>query len=169
MATAHTVIDGGVLAPPSYALHEPARIEEAALEVHTVPRPAPAPPTETPPSDRRSRGPAVNRVALLGRLTTDPVLRFTPAGLAVCNLRIATNERDEPEYHDCVAWRELAQLCAEHLTRGRLIYVEGRLHSHTWEAQDGSTRRSVEVAADEIQFLSPRPSTASSVIETDTD
>jgi single-strand DNA-binding protein len=98
-------------------------------------------------------------VVLVGRLTAEPELRFTPAGVAVCNLRLATNERDEPEYHDLVVWRELAQICAAHLSKGRLIYVEGRLHSHTWQAQDGSTRRSVEVAADEIQFLAPKPMT----------
>lgn len=127
-----------------------------------MPRPATVSSTETSSPDRRSRGPAVNRVVLLGRLTADPVLRFTPAGVAVCNLRVATNERDEPEYHDVVAWRELAQLCAEHLGKGRLIYVTGRLHGHSWEAQDGATRRSVEVAADEIRFLSPKAPTESS-------
>jgi single-strand DNA-binding protein len=109
------------------------------------------------PTGSRSRGPAVNRVTLLGRLTADPVLRFTSSGVAVSNIRLVTNDRDEPEYHDLVLWRQLAELAAKYLAKGRLVYVEGHLHGRTWAAEDGTTRRSVEIVAENAQFLNARP------------
>ena len=117
----------------------------------------PAAPQEEAQPRSRSRGPAVNRVILVGRLTADPVLRFTSSGLPVASVRLVTNDREEPEYHDLVLWRQLAELAAKYLAKGRLVYVEGHLHGRTWAAEDGTTRRSVEIVGENVQFLSSRP------------
>src|SRR3984893_6878894 len=89
---------------------------------------------------------SLNRVMLIGRLTRDPELRYTPSGTPVCNLAIATNrwgsdasgERKEfTDYHDVVVWnqgnRKLAELCSQYLQKGRLVYVEGRMQTRSWD------------------------------------
>src|SRR3982074_2705621 len=93
---------------------------------------------------RKSRGPAVNRVILVGRLAADPELSHMPSGSAVSQLRLATNEGEQPEFHQLRAWGKLAEFAGSYLKKGRLLYVEGRLHWATWQAPDGSTRRSRE-------------------------
>jgi single-strand DNA-binding protein len=116
---------------------------------------------------------SLNRVMLIGRLTRDPELRYTPSGTAVCNLALATNrygsdpatgERKEfTDYHDVVVWnqgtRKLAETTAQYLQKGRLIYVEGRLQTRSWDdAQSGQKRYKTEVNANDVQFLdSNRP------------
>jgi single-strand DNA-binding protein len=118
---------------------------------------------------------SLNRVMLIGRLTRDPELRYTPSGTAVCNLAIATNrygqdqsgERKEfTDYHDVVAWnqgnRKLAELCSQYLQKGRLVYVEGRLQTRSWDdAQSGQKRYRTEVNASDVQFLDSRTDGAS--------
>src|ERR1700730_10238839 len=113
---------------------------------------------------------SLNKVMLIGRLTRDPELRCTPSGTAVCNLAIATNrygqdqsgERKEfTDYHDVVAWnqgnRKLAELCSQYLQKGRLVYVEGRLQTRSWDdAQSGQKRYRTEVNANDVQFLDSR-------------
>jgi single-strand DNA-binding protein len=106
---------------------------------------------------RKSRGPAVNRVILVGRLASDPELHYTPSGSAVAQLRLATNEGEEPEFHSLSAWSQLAEFAGEYLKKGRLLYVEGRLHWSTWQAADGSSRRSCEVRVSNLQVLDQRP------------
>jgi single-strand DNA-binding protein len=111
---------------------------------------------------------SLNRVMLIGRLTRDPELRYTPSGTAVCNLALATNrygsdpttgERKEfTDYHDVVVWnqgtRKLAETTAQYLQKGRLIYVEGRLQTRSWDdAQSGQKRYKTEVNANDVQFL----------------
>jgi single-strand DNA-binding protein len=81
-----------------------------------------------PDEGRKSRGPAVNRVILVGRLASDPELRYTPSGSAVAQLRLATNEGEEPQFHQLSAWGKVAEFAASYLKKGRLLYVEGRLH-----------------------------------------
>jgi len=105
----------------------------------------------------RRRGPALNRVDLIGRLTADPKLRYTPNGIPVASFRIANNGTDEVQYRDVIAWRGLAEIVAEHLSKGRLVYVSGRLHSRNWTGQDGLRRWALEIIADNIQFLTPKP------------
>ncbi|MGE5577940.1 MAG: single-stranded DNA-binding protein [Syntrophothermus sp.] len=102
----------------------------------------------------------LNRIVLIGRLTADPALRFTPSGVAVCSFTMAVdrpfkNQQGEREtdFIDIVVWRKLAETCANHLSKGRLVAVEGRLQVRSYEAQDGSKRKAVEVIADSIQFL----------------
>ena len=111
---------------------------------------------------------SLNRVMLIGRLTRDPELRYTPSGTAVCNLAIATNrfgtdpatgERKEfADYHDVVVWnspnRKLAETTAQYLQKGRLVYVEGRLQTRSWDdATSGTKRYKTEVNASDVQFL----------------
>jgi single-strand DNA-binding protein len=106
---------------------------------------------DTAPAPRR-RGPSLNRVSLIGRLTADPKLRYTPNGTAVASFRIANNGTYEVQFHDIIAWRGLAEIAAEHLTKGRLVYLSGRLHSRSWTGQDGLGRWALEIIADDIQF-----------------
>ena len=114
---------------------------------------ADAPTPQAAPEQRRNTGPALNRVELIGRLAAAPELRFTSSGLPVCTLRVATNERDTAEFHDVVIWRQHAEFAGKFLAKGRLVYVQGRLHGRTWQAENGITRRSVEVVAEDLQAL----------------
>ena len=111
----------------------------------------------------------LNRAELIGRLTRDPEMRYTPSGQPVTSFSIATNryssgadgERKEfTDYHNIVAWnigkRNLAQQVADFLHKGSLVYVEGRLQTRSWEGQDGQKRRATEVVANDVQFLEPR-------------
>ncbi|MHB8573288.1 MAG: single-stranded DNA-binding protein [Candidatus Dormibacteria bacterium] len=117
----------------------------------------PAPEAE-PRTTRRSHGAALNRTELIGRLTADPTLSHTPKGVAPCKFRLATNGRREVDFHDVVAWNKLAETVAKYLAKGRLVYLSGRIHGNQWKAEDGSTRRSVEIVAEDLQILSPKPS-----------
>lgn len=107
----------------------------------------------------------VNRVILVGRLGADPELRYTPGGAAVCNFRIATNEvwkdsegewQERTEWHNIVAWRELAERCGEQLRKGARIYIEGRLQTREWEGRDGVKRRTTEIVAQRMQMMDRR-------------
>jgi single-strand DNA-binding protein len=107
----------------------------------------------------------INRVVLTGNLTKDPELRQTPSGTSVCSLRVAVNSRtkdaqgnwgDKPNYFDVTVWGNQAESCAQFLSKGRPIGVDGRLDWREWEAQDGSKRQAVEIIADNIQFLGSR-------------
>ncbi len=112
--------------------------------------------TETTETKRSSTGTSVNRVILVGRLVATPELRTTASGLHVTTVRIATNDREQPEFHDVVLWRQQAEFATKYMTKGRLAYVEGRQQSRTWEAADGSKRRTVEVVADTFKALSAK-------------
>lgn len=105
---------------------------------------------------------SLNKVLLIGNLTRDPELRYTPTGAAVATFGIATNRswvtesgerKEDVEFHNVVVWNKLAEICAEHLARGRQAYVEGRLSTREWEGQDGQKRRTTEVVADSVIFL----------------
>lgn len=109
--------------------------------------------------------PALNHVVLLGNLTREPELRYTPNGTAVCDLGLAVNrryttnngeKREDVLFITCVAWGKTAENCAEHLEKGSLVAVEGRLQSRTWEDKQGQKRTSIEVVAEQVQFLSFR-------------
>lgn len=102
----------------------------------------------------------LNRVILIGRLTRDPEMRYTPNGVASVRFGIAvqrpfTNQQGEREadFIDIRAWRKLAETCATHLKKGRLVAIEGRLEVRSYETQDGQKRKSVEVVADDVRFL----------------
>lgn len=112
--------------------------------------------SESTSDEKPSGGTSVNRVILVGRLVATPELRTTTSGLHVTTVRVATNDREQPEFHDVVLWRQLADFATSYMTKGRLAYIEGRLQSRTWEAPDGTQRRTVEVVADRFQALSPK-------------
>lgn len=108
---------------------------------------------------------SLNKVTLIGNLTRDPELRYTPTGAAVCTLGLATNrawttesgeKKEETEFHRVVAWNKLAELCSQLLTKGRKIYVEGRLRTNAWTAQDGSQRTTTEVVIEDMIILDSR-------------
>lgn len=112
--------------------------------------------TETTETKRPSKGTSVNRVILVGRLVATPELRTTASGIHVTTVRIATNDREQAEFHDVVLWRQQADFATKYMTKGRLAYIEGRQQSRTWEAADGSKRRTVEVVADTFKALSSK-------------
>jgi single-strand DNA-binding protein len=112
--------------------------------------------TESTPTAKASRGTSVNRVTLVGRLVATPELRETSNGIHVTTVRVATNDREQAEFHDVVLWRQHAEFAVTYLRKGRQVYIEGRLQGRTWEAADGTRRRTVEVVADQFQALSPK-------------
>ncbi|MFQ5658482.1 MAG: single-stranded DNA-binding protein [Candidatus Methylomirabilales bacterium] len=106
-----------------------------------------------------------NRVILVGNLTRDPELRYTPSGAAVCSFDLAINRtfttqagerRDEVCYITIVSWGKQAETCAEYLSKGRTTLVEGRLSQRSWETPEGQKRSKHEVVADRVQFLGGR-------------
>jgi single-strand DNA-binding protein len=112
---------------------------------------------------------SLNKVQLIGRLGGDPQMRYTQTGLAVTTFSLATNRqwqgkdgemREETDWHTIVAWDRLAQICSEHLTKGRLVYIEGRLQARSWE-QDGQTRYKTEIVALDMLILDSRGGTLS--------
>ena len=117
---------------------------------------------DTAEASKAPRGTSVNRVTLVGRLVATPELRETGSGIHVTTVRVATNDREQAEFHDVVLWRQHADFAVNYLTKGRLVYVEGRLQGRTWEATDGTQRRSVEIVADRFQALSSKPSAEAS-------
>ena len=107
----------------------------------------------------------INRVVLVGNLTRDPELRHTPSGTAVCKLRLAVNTRqkdaqgnwgDKPNYFDVTVWGNQGESCAQFLSKGRPVAVDGRLDWREWDAQDGTKRQAIEIIADTVQFLGGR-------------
>lgn len=106
---------------------------------------------------------SLNKVMLIGNLTRDPELRYTPQGTAVCSFGLATNRswmpsdsserREETEFHRIVAWNKLAELCAQLLTKGRKVYIEGRLQTRSWETQDGERRQTTEIVSEDMVIL----------------
>jgi single-strand DNA-binding protein len=109
---------------------------------------------------------SLNKVQLIGNLTRDPELRYTPQGTAVCDLGVATNRswkpqdsnewQEETEFHNIVVWSKLAERCGEQLSKGKKVYVEGRLRTRSWETQEGEKRYKTEIVADDVMFLDSR-------------
>jgi len=107
---------------------------------------------------------SVNRVVVVGNLTRDPELRHTPSGTSVCSLRIAVNTRrkdasgqwaDKANYFSVSVFGQQAESCAQYLSKGRPVAIDGRLEWREWE-QDGNKREAVEIVADSVQFLGSR-------------
>ena len=103
-----------------------------------------------------------NKIIIVGNLGRDPELRYTPQGTAVCNFSVATNERrrdkageqqDVTTWFRVNAWGRQAENVSKYLSKGRRVYVEGRLHVEEWQDRDGKTRYTLEVNASDIQFL----------------
>ena len=105
----------------------------------------------------------MNKIVLIGNLTADPVLRATPNGTSVCNFTLAVNRRfpgadgqKVTDFFNVVAWRGLAETCNKYLAKGKKAAVIGELQARTYTAKDGTTRMSLDVGADEVEFLSPK-------------
>ena len=109
------------------------------------------------PARPGSRGPSLNSVQLIGRLAADPDLRQMANGGQVATLRVATNWQERTEYHTLLLLGPQAKFAGEYLTKGRLVYAEGRLQARQWTAQDGTQHRTTEVVAHNLQALGPRP------------
>ncbi len=122
---------------------------------------------------------SLNKVQLIGNLTRDPELRYTPNGTAVCSFGLATNrswktdageKHDEAEFHNIVSWNKLAELCSQFLVKGRKVYVEGRLATRTWTGQDGAQRNRTEIVISDMILLdSNRPAGAAVASEQPTE
>ena len=108
---------------------------------------------------------SVNKVILIGNLGSDPEVRYTPGGSAVANFNIATNEvwnnkegnrEERTEWHKIVCWNRTAELCGEYLSKGRTVYIEGRIQTRDWEDKEGNKRYTTEVVAQTVKFLGGR-------------
>ncbi len=109
----------------------------------------------------------VNKAILIGHLGRDPEIRYTPSGMAVANFTMATSENwtnkegtreSRTEWHRIVAFGRLAEICGEYLSKGRQVYVEGRLQTREWEDRDGNKRYTTEIVAREMQMLGSKDS-----------
>ena len=107
----------------------------------------------------------INRVVLTGNLTRDPELRSLPSGMSVCSLRLAVNTRrkgasgdweDKPNYFDVTVWGAQGENCAQYLSKGRPVAVDGRLEWREWETENGQKRQAIDIIADSVQFLGSR-------------
>lgn len=107
----------------------------------------------------------INKVILVGNVGRDPEIRYTPSGMAVANFSVATSEKwkdknsgemqERTEWHRIVAWGRLGEICGEYLSKGRQVYIEGRLQTRSWE-KDGVTRYTTEIVANEMKMLGRR-------------
>ena len=104
----------------------------------------------------------VNKVILVGRLGADPDMRYTPSGQGVCELRVATSEswndkngqrQERTEWHRVVVWGKRAEICSKYLSKGRQVYIEGRIQTRNYDDKEGNKRYITEVIANDVQFL----------------
>ena len=124
----------------------------------------------------------INKAILVGNLGRDPEIRYTASGMAVANFTIATSEKwkdkntgemqDRTEWHRIVAWGKLGEICGEYLSKGRQVYIEGRIQTREWQDKDGNKRYTTEIVANQMKMLgskeggnSYKPSTSASVPE----
>jgi single-strand DNA-binding protein len=120
---------------------------------------------------------SINRVIVMGNLTRDPELRYTPGGAAVTSFGLGVNRRfrdrdglpnDEVTFLEIVAWGKQAETCSEYLGKGRLVLIEGRLRQERWKTPEGEARSALKVVAERVQFLSNgRPQAAEEDAEAD--
>ena len=105
---------------------------------------------------------SLNKILLIGNLGADPELSYTPSGTAKATMRLATHEfwtdkagekQERTEWHRIIAWGRLAEICGEYLTKGREIFIEGRLNTRSWEDGDGIKRWMTEIVATNMQML----------------
>jgi single-strand DNA-binding protein len=105
---------------------------------------------------------SVNKVILVGNLGADPELKYTPSNRPVCNLSVATNDvwkdkagqkQERTEWHRVTVWGEPAENCAKYLAKGRMVYIEGRLQTRSWDDKEGKKRYTTEVVSDRVVFL----------------
>jgi single-strand DNA-binding protein len=107
----------------------------------------------------------INKVILIGNLGADPEIRYTQDGTPAASFTVATTERwkgkdgqmqEQTEWHRVTAWRRLAEICGEYLSKGSRVYIEGKLQTRKWKDQSGNDRYTTEIVAREMKMLSPR-------------
>lgn len=118
---------------------------------------------------------SLNEVTLIGRLTKDPTVKYTPAGVAVANLGLATNESykdknsgqlvEKTEFHDIVFWQRSAEICGEYLKKGSSIFVRGKLQTRKYTAKDGQEKRVTEVVGQELIMLDSKPQSSEPTVQ----
>lgn len=115
---------------------------------------------------------SLNKVMLIGNLTRDPEMRYTPQGTAVCTFGVATNrswtdpsgeKKEEADFHNIVAWNKLAEICAQLLKKGRKVYVEGRLQTRSWQGTDGTQKQRTEIVINDMVILDKREDTGEAI------
>lgn len=115
---------------------------------------------------------SVNKVQIIGNVTADIEVKYTPSGSAVCNFDVATNDtwkdkdgnkQERPEYHKVVAWGKLAEICGEYLVKGKQVYIEGRIQTDQWEDKEGNKRYTTKIIASTMQMLGSKGDTPASV------
>ena len=107
---------------------------------------------------------SLNKVMLMGNLTRNPEIRYTPSGQAVCDLGLAMNrrysvngqDREDVCFVDIVVWAKQAESCSKYLHKGSLVFVDGRLHNDNWEDKDGKKRSRLRITAERVQFLNSK-------------
>ncbi|MEA3346321.1 MAG: single-stranded DNA-binding protein [Chloroflexota bacterium] len=108
---------------------------------------------------------SLNKVMIIGRLGRDPEMRYTPSGKPVTSFSVVTSRswvtadgehRENTEWFNVVAWGGLAEICNQHLSKGRQVYIEGRLHTHSWEDSEGRRHSRTELVAQEMIMLDKR-------------
>ena len=122
-------------------------------------------------------GGSVNKVILVGNLGADPEMKQTPSGLTIANLRVATSEvwtdkntgqkQERTEWHRVVVYDKLAGICERFLSKGQLVYIEGRLQTRRWDDKEGQKHTSVEIVANEMMMLGDRRDTTNNQQDTD--
>lgn len=112
----------------------------------------------------------INKVILVGNLGADPEIRYTPSGMAVANFRLATSEtrpnkegqkETKTEWHRIVTFGKLAEICGEYLSKGKQVYIEGRIQTRSWDDKDGNKKYITEIVANTMQMLGSKDSSAS--------
>jgi len=110
---------------------------------------------------------SINKAIIIGNLTRDPEMRYTPDGQPVTSFGVATNrnwtskdgeKKEEAEFHNLVAWGKLAEICSQLLRKGRRVYIEGRLQTKSWEGKDGVQRQRTEIVIEDMVALDPKDS-----------
>ena len=117
---------------------------------------------------------SLNKVMLIGNLTRDPEMRYTPQGTAVVTFGVATNrswnsdsgeKKEDVEFHNIVAWNKLAEICANLLKKGRKVYVEGRLATRSWQGTDGTQKQRTEVVISDMVILDKKDADSSDGVD----
>jgi len=147
-----------VVVPMQPGIEEQPHVDQPEEPAQTAPVDEQAQPEEAPEAQARYRGPALNRVELIGRVASDPMLRPTSSGTPVGYFRVATNglKQSDTEFHQCTVFGKTAQFAGQYLTKGRLVYLDGRLQTRAFDDRDGVRRYMTSIAVNRLQVLDSR-------------